>query len=91
MTFLAILRDLLRYNLEFVIGALLMLVVIAWRCCRFVSPYDPLDTYVVPLDAPPSWQYPFGTKSRGQDMFWQLTFASATRCCSASRWRCCRA
>ena len=39
------------------------------------SPYNPLDTYVVPLDAPPSWDYPFGTTSRGQDTFWLLTFA----------------
>ena len=24
---------------------------------------------------PPSWAYPFGTTSRGQDTFWMLTFA----------------
>ena len=40
-----------------------------------VSPYNPLDTYVVALDAPPSWAHPFGTTSRGQDTFWLLTFA----------------
>ena len=40
-----------------------------------VSPYNPLDTYVVALDAPPSWAHPFGTTSRGQDTFWMLTFA----------------
>ena len=39
------------------------------------SPYNPLDTYVVALDAPPSWAHPFGTTSRGQDAFWLLTFA----------------
>jgi peptide/nickel transport system permease protein len=30
---------------------------------------------VVPPDTPPSWQYLFGTTSRGQDTFWQVTFA----------------
>ncbi len=29
----------------------------------------------MPPDVPPSWAYPFGTTSRGQDVFWQLTFA----------------
>jgi len=39
------------------------------------SPYNPLDTYVVPLDLPPSWTYLLGTTSRGQDTYWLLTFA----------------
>ena len=39
------------------------------------SPYPPLDIYVVAPDVPPSWAHPFGTTSRGQDVFWQLTFA----------------
>jgi peptide/nickel transport system permease protein len=34
-----------------------------------------MDVYVVPPDVPPSWEYPLGTTSRGQDVFWQLTFA----------------
>ena len=29
----------------------------------------------MPPDVPPSWAYPLGTTSRGQDVFWQLTFA----------------
>ena len=33
----------------------------------------------MPPDIPPSWPYPFGTNSRGQDVFWQLRFASAIR------------
>jgi peptide/nickel transport system permease protein len=39
------------------------------------SPYPPLDIYVVAPDVPPSWPHIFGTTSRGQDVFWQLTFA----------------
>ena len=49
-----------------------MLVVAA---ASFFSPYPPKDIYVVPPDVPPSWAYPLGTTSRGQDVFWQLTFA----------------
>ena len=47
-------------------------------CCRPVasfSPYPPQDVYVVPPDVPPSLTYWFGTTSRGQDVFWQLSFA----------------
>src|SRR5690606_33001052 len=75
MTFLTVLRDLLRYNLRFAAGAVVMLVIVGLAGLSFVSPYSPLDTYVVPLDMPPSWAYPFGTTSRGQDGFWLLTFA----------------
>ena len=40
-----------------------------------VSPYPPNDSFVVPPDLPPSWPHILGTTSRGQDVFWQLTFA----------------
>jgi peptide/nickel transport system permease protein len=69
------LRDLLRYNREFAIGALLLGTVIVIACLSFFSPYPPDAIYVVPPDVPPSEAYIFGTTSRGQDTFWQLTFA----------------
>jgi peptide/nickel transport system permease protein len=72
---LATLRDLLRYNPEFRIGTLLLGLVVGMAALSFVSPYQPLDTFVVAPDVPPSWQHLFGTTSRGQDVFWQLTFA----------------
>lgn len=72
---LAILRDLLRYNIEFRIGVLLVGTVLGMALLSFVSPYSPIDVYVAPPDAPPSGTYWFGTSSRGQDVFWQLTFA----------------
>ncbi len=75
MTFLTVIRDLLRYNRQFAIGAFLTAVVVVMAALSAVSPYNPLDTYVVALDAPPSWAHPFGTTSRGQDTFWLLTFA----------------
>jgi peptide/nickel transport system permease protein len=72
---LKIVLDLLRYNREFALGALLTVIVVGMAVLSVFSPYNPLDTYVVPLDMPPSWSYWFGTTSRGQDTFWFLTFA----------------
>jgi len=72
---LTILRDLLRYNLEFRIGLLLVSVVLVMAGLSFFSPYPPGDVYLVPPDLPPSYAHWLGTTSRGQDVFWHLTFA----------------
>ena len=69
------LRDLLKTNAEFALGAALTTFVVVIAMLSFVSPYPPIDMYVVPLDLPPGWPHIFGTTSRGQDMFWLLTFA----------------
>ncbi|MFI4929490.1 MAG: ABC transporter permease [Burkholderiales bacterium] len=70
-----IVRDLLRHNRGFAVGALLLGVVLLMAALSFVSPYSPLDSYVVPPDIPPGWPHVLGTTSRGQDVFWLLTFA----------------
>ena len=70
-----ILRDLLHYNREFAIGVFLLSFVILIAAMSFLAPHSPLDSYVVPPDLPPAWPYVLGTNSRGQDVFWQLTFA----------------
>lgn len=75
MQLLTVLRDLLRYNIEFAGGMLLLLVVLGVALASFFSPYPPMDVYVVPPDMPPSWEHIFGTTSRGQDVFWQLSVA----------------
>lgn len=72
---LVILRDLLRYNLEFRIGLVLVTIVLVMAGLSFASPYPPGDVYLVPPDVPPSAGHWLGTTSRGQDVFWQLTFA----------------
>jgi peptide/nickel transport system permease protein len=69
------LRDLIIYNPEFRIGAILLGLVAGMAALSLASPYAPLDTFVVAPDLPPSFAHPFGTTSRGQDVFWQLTFA----------------
>jgi peptide/nickel transport system permease protein len=72
---LAILRDLLKYNIEFRIGLLLVSIVLGMAGLSFFAPQSPIDVYVVAPDVPPSAAHWFGTTSRGQDVFWQLTFA----------------
>ena len=72
---LVILRDLFRHNLEFRIGLVLVAIVLGLALASLVSPYPELDVYVVPPDVPPSSAYWFGTTSRGQDVFWQVTVA----------------
>jgi peptide/nickel transport system permease protein len=72
---LKILRDLMRYRGEFRLGAILTVAIVLFAMLSFVSPYPPQDQFVVPPDLPPSGAYWFGTNSRGQDVFWQLTFA----------------
>lgn len=71
----SVLRDLLRYNVEFAFGAVLTGMVVIFACLSFFSPVDPTLIYNAIPDQPPSWQYWFGTNSRGQEMFWQLSFA----------------
>jgi len=41
----------------------------------FFAPYKPMESYAVAPDLPPSFDNLFGTTSRGQDLFWQMTFA----------------
>jgi flagellar biogenesis protein FliO len=66
---------LLRFNRQFATGVALLAVVAIFACLSFFSPYPPNDSFVVPPDLPPSWDYPMGTTSRGQDLFWLLSFA----------------
>ncbi|UVO38957.1 ABC transporter permease [Bradyrhizobium arachidis] len=69
------LNDLLRDRAEFRIGAVLVAVVLLLSVLASFSPYPPESVYVVPPDLPPSLTYWLGTTSRGQDVFWQVSFA----------------
>ena len=70
-----VLHGLLRYNREFAAGVALLGFVILVAAASFFSPYSAADSFVVPPDMPPSWPHILGTTSRGQDVFWQLSFA----------------
>jgi peptide/nickel transport system permease protein len=68
-------RDLLRYDRRFRFGFILLAAIGMMVLLSILSPYDPNKSFVVPMDAPPSLKHLFGTNSRGQDLFWWLTFA----------------
>ncbi len=70
-----IIRDLLKYDSRFRIAFIFLSVVLIMILLSFVSPDDPHKTFVVAMDAPPSLEHIFGTSSRGQDIFWWMTFA----------------
>jgi peptide/nickel transport system permease protein len=72
---LTIIRDLLKYDGRFRVAFLFLLVIVILAVIATFSPFDPKKTYVVPTDIPPSWEYPFGTTSRGQDLFWWMALA----------------
>ena len=71
----AVFRDLIRYNIEFAIGLVLVGIMVIFASLSFFSPIDPTLIYMAVPDQPPSAQYWFGTNSRGQDLFWQLSAA----------------
>ena len=71
----AVFRDLIRYNIEFAIGLVLVTFIAIFAMLSFFSPVDTSLIYMTIPDLPPSAQYWFGTNSRGQDMFWQLSTA----------------
>ena len=71
----AVFRDLIRYNIEFAIGLVLVTIIVLFALASFFAPADTTLIYLVPPDMPPSAQYWFGTNSRGQDLFWQMATA----------------
>jgi peptide/nickel transport system permease protein len=69
-----ILRDLFK-DYRFVLSFSVLLILLALAVTASFCPYDPTLTGVVPRDMPPSAEYWLGTDSKGQDVFWQATFA----------------
>jgi peptide/nickel transport system permease protein len=67
--------ELMQRNRQFASGVVLLALVACFAVLSFFSPYNPNDSFVVPPDLPPSWTYPMGTTSRGQDLFWLLSFS----------------
>ena len=68
-------RDLLKYDGRFRIAFIFLVAVVVMIFLSFVSPYEPNKSFVVAMDTPPSLEHFFGTDSRGQDIFWWMTFA----------------
>jgi peptide/nickel transport system permease protein len=70
-----VIRDLLRYDWRFRIAFIFLLAIFVLTLLSLISPYDWSKTFQVGMDIPPSLEHPFGTNSRGQDIFWWMTFA----------------
>ena len=69
-----ILRDLFK-DYRFAISFGILIILLIFALLSFVSPYDPTLWGTVPRDLKPSWTYIMGTNSKGQDIFWQASFA----------------
>ncbi|MBK8796588.1 MAG: ABC transporter permease [Anaerolineales bacterium] len=70
-----VIRDLLKYDGRFRVACVFLGAVAVMMLLSFVSAEDPNKTFVTALDLPPSLEHIFGTSSRGQDIFWWMTFA----------------
>lgn len=68
-------RDLFRFSPSFRVGIFGLAVILLLVILSFFSPYEPDDRRAVDRNEPPSQEFPFGTTSTGQDVFWMLTFA----------------
>ncbi|MEN2983993.1 MAG: ABC transporter permease [Dictyoglomaceae bacterium] len=69
-----VLRDLLRDG-KFRFGFIVICILLFLSFLSFFCPYDPTRWNVFPRDLPPSLQHILGTNSKGQDVFWEATFA----------------
>lgn len=70
-----VIRDLLKYDGRFRIAFVFLAAIAVMIVLSLVSPDDPNKSFAVAMDMPPSAEHFFGTTSRGQDLFWWLTFA----------------
>lgn len=69
-----VLRDLFEdYRFAFSFTVLCLLLILALLSA--FSPYDPTFWWHATRDLSPSWTHFLGTNSKGQDVFWQATYA----------------
>ncbi|MDI3531280.1 MAG: peptide/nickel transport system permease protein [Candidatus Atribacteria bacterium] len=68
------LKELFR-DYRFTVSFVLLSLLLALAVLSFFSPYDPVRWLQVPRDKPPAWPHILGTNSKGQDVFWEATFA----------------
>jgi peptide/nickel transport system permease protein len=71
---LRVLGDLFK-DYRFAVSFCVLCVLLFLAGLSFFSPYDPTIWGVVPRDLRPSSQYWLGTNSKGQEVFWEATFA----------------
>lgn len=72
---LNVIKDLFKYDGRFRFALVTVLSLVFLSLLSICSPYNPGSSYNVPSNCPPCLKYIFGTNSRGQDVFWMMTFA----------------
>jgi peptide/nickel transport system permease protein len=72
---LKILRDLLCFDIRFRAAFIFLMLILLLMLLSWVSPYDMGKTFQVGMDLAPSLRHPFGTNTRGQDIFFWMAFA----------------
>jgi len=70
-----VIHDLLRYDGRFKAAFIFLLFILVLMVLSWFSPYDMGKTFQVGMDLAPSLTHPFGTNTRGQDVFWWMAFA----------------
>jgi peptide/nickel transport system permease protein len=68
------LRDLFR-DYRFAVSFAVVSILFIMAILTAVSPHDPTFWFYTSRDLAPSWEHILGTNSKGQDVFWQATFA----------------
>jgi peptide/nickel transport system permease protein len=70
-----VIKDLLHFDARFRVAFIFLVICLILTALSLVSPYNMEKTFQVGMDLPPSFQHLFGTNTRGQDVFWWMTFA----------------
>jgi len=69
-----VLKDLFR-DYRFALSFTVLLLLLTLALLSAFSPYDPTFWWHATRDLRPSWTHFLGTNSKGQDVFWQATYA----------------
>ena len=69
-----VLKDLFR-DYRFALSFTVLLLLLTLALLSAFSPYDPTFWWHATRDLRPSWKHFLGTNSKGQDVFWQATYA----------------
>lgn len=68
------LKDLFE-DYRFAVSFTILIILLIFAFLSVFAPHDPTLWGTAPRDIKPSWTHLLGTNSKGQDIFWQATFA----------------
>lgn len=68
-------KELFKYDKRFAFGFSILVIFVIIASISLFAPYNMKAWNTVPRDLSPSWEYPLGTNSMGQDIFWKAMVA----------------